>query len=449
MAEFSRLPNEIISEIWGNIHEPEDVESFALVSKHVYAIGRPFVKEHNKLKKDFRYIEIDSEACASGPASLLKEVLLRPRIALYVTHLCIGGFRSEWDERDDGDEWPYNAHVPYPDNVMALFIETIRKSSFVPRNETSGWITSVNAGDEDPIVALLCMLLPNLNKVTLIDDGFDGEISQETILRIAKAEKTLFLTRLVTVNIVCGSYERERVFDWLRTFAALPSVQYLDIDEMGMDKVHDLIDNAQCFVSDSYSIRELTFTNCGLHPKILAQLLDSVKGLKVFSYSYPEARSCKSNPFWIRTALLANAKHSLEYLEIHPPMTGQAEVLGSLRGFTALKELKTHVRLLYGESGLDGFANLLPSSIEKIYLDACYYVTDDIVPRIVEEIVKAKSRLIPHLEALKLATTFSNRTIGGYRSIMEPLEEKCQNVGIELTFIGPKQKDRFKRRIGC
>ena len=195
MADFSRLPNEMISEIWGNIHEPEDVESFALVSKHVYAIGRPFVEEHNKLKKDFGFIEIGPDMDPCAPASLLKEVLLRPRIALYVTHLAFGRFRYEWDDSgDDGDEWPKIDHVPYPDDVMALFIETIRKSSFVQRNETPHWITSVEQGNEDPIVALLCTLLPNLIMVTLWDNGFETDISRKTILRIAEAEKTVFLT---------------------------------------------------------------------------------------------------------------------------------------------------------------------------------------------------------------------------------------------------------------
>ena len=229
---------------------------------------------------------------------------------------------------------------------------------------------------------------------------------------------------------------------WLEAFAALPFVQSLHIDQMRMDERDDVVGNTQYFVSDSYSIRELTFTNSGLHPKILAQLLDSVKGLEAFTYVDPNDSFCEFKPFWIRTALLGKAKHSLEYLEIHPGGTERLEGLGSLRGFTALKELKTDVRLLYSGSALDELADLLPSSIEKLYLDNRYYVAHDIVPRIVEAIVKAKSRLIPHLEALKLETRSGDRSIEEYRSMIEQLEEKCRNVGIELTFIDSLQKDR-------
>ena len=426
MAGFSRLPNEMVSEIWGNIHAPEDVESFALVSKRTYATGSPFVKEHNKLKKDFAFIEIGHEMNVGAPASLLKKVLLRPRTALYVTHLSFGQFRHRWLN---------NRHVPYPDNIMALFIETIRKSSFVPRNETSSWIKIVMQGDEDPIFALLCMLLPNLTMITVRDDRYDGNISQKTILRIAEAETTMFLTRLVTVNITCTCDEDVMKLSWFRTFAALPPVQSIHFDQMGTVEVNDVIDNAQYFVPDSYSIRELTFTHSYPHPKILAQLLDSVKGLKAFSYKYPEYGVCRFEPFWIRTALLANAKHSLEYLEILPHWDEEHELLGNLRGFTALKELKTYIRLLCHISTSDELANLLPSSIEKLYLDTRYHTAYDIIPALVGGIFEARTQLVPHLKVLGIITKIVERVIQEHRDMIELLKDDCQMIGIELTLI--------------
>ena len=434
MADFSRLPNEMISQIWGNIQEPEDVESFALVSKHVYAIGRPFVEEHNKLKREFAFIEIDPEMDVIAPASLLKEVLYRPRVALYVTHLSVGQFRCQWDNPgNDGDERPKNAHVPYPDDVMALFIETIQQSSFVPRTESSRWITSVEAGHEDPIFALLLMLLPNLVMVTVKDDGQNAHNSQETILRIAEAEKTLFLTHLVTVHTVCRFYEGRSLFSWLRMFAALPSVQSIHFDGMSVAEVHDAIDDEHYFVSESYSIRELTFTNSSIHPRFLAQLLDSIEGLKVFSYVDLHVRFREFNPFWIRTALLANAKHSLEYLKIRSAEFDQ--VIGTLRGFTALTDLETNSQLLCDRFDIHIFVYRLPSSIEKIHLHTSLHEGLDIVSSLVEEIVKAKSRLIPRLKALKFTMDLVSRTIQKGRSMIEALEEKCQNAGIELTFV--------------
>ena len=436
----------MISGIWSNVQKPEDVESFALVSKHVYAIGRPFVEEHNKLKKEFSFFEAHTGNRASGPAVLLKEVLLRPRIALYVTQLSMGCFSQSWEDSsdedlsDDDDEWPNNGHFPYPRKVMALFIKTIRRSSFVPKNKISRWIRSVKEGDEDPIFALLCTLLPNLVVITLRDYGSDAQISQETVLRIAEAEKTVFLTRLVTVNFVGGAEHHVMDWNWLKAFAALPSVQSIHFDDMGIagyDSVdcHDAIAKAQFLVSENYSIRELTFTNSGFHPKVIAQLLDSVRGLKVFRYVDPNEYIYYFKPLWIRIALLANAKHSLEDLAVLPCSTESYELLGDLRGFTALKELETDVRLLCRESKFDGLAALLPSSIEKLCLDSRKYMAQHDVPRIVEEIVKAKSQLIPNLKTLKLVTKPSWGTVEGDTSMIKSLEEKCQNVGIELKFL--------------
>ena len=441
------MPNEIISEVWGNIQEPEDVESFALVSKRVYAIGGPFVEEHNKLKKIYAFTEIGhmmDRMDVVAPARLLEKVLLRPRIALYVKHLSIGRLLACWDDlsHDDNggigdDEWPTDGLIPYPENVMALFIETIRKESFVPGNETSRWVESVREGDEDPILALLLTLLPNLTMVTLREDGFDAKKSQETILRIAKAEKMLFLTRLVTVHISSATYEGKDALSWLRTFAALPSVQSLHVDWVHKKNVDDVVDKSQYFVPDSYSIRELTFTESNLHPTILAPILASVKGLKVFSYVVRYGAFCHFQlPKW--NSLLTKAKHSLECLTIlfdsplyGSPWTANAEFLGTLREFTSLKAIKTSLPSQSRGSSF-GLADLLPSSIEKIDLGTGYHAY---VPDVVGEIVNAKSRYIPHLKTLILRTTLGTRTAEEGKSMMETLEEKCQNVGIELTII--------------
>ena len=65
-----------------------------------------------------------------APAFLLKDVLFRPRVALYVTHLSIGRYQVHGQYlNDDSDEYIYE------EDDMALFIEAIRKASLVPRDE--------------------------------------------------------------------------------------------------------------------------------------------------------------------------------------------------------------------------------------------------------------------------------------------------------------------------
>lgn len=442
MADFSQLPNEMVSQIWGYILEPEDVESFALVSKHIYATGRSCVEEHNKLKREYSFFRFDSCTAPCAQAYWLKEVLLRPRFALYVTHISIGRYLSEWqdsgDDHDDdnGDEeWPDDGHTPYPGNVMALFIEAIGKPSLVPLNEVSRWTTRIRAGDEDPVLALLSMLLPNLTTITLLDEGCNGELFKETIQRIAEAEKMMFFTRLVTVNIVFTSNGNYMDLDLLRKFAALPLLQSMHLNQMGTNEAEVFIDYTQYFKPGNYNITELTFTNSGVRPKFLFQFLESIKGLKKFSYVNPDETFCQFEPFWIRVALLANAKHTLESLKILSPLTHEHELLGSLREFTTLKELETNIRLLGHWDEFDKLADLLPTSLETIDLDTRENETCNILPRLVEEIVKGKLQHVSRLKTLKLRTEPEVGTMQGGRSLVEPLKELCRNVGIELTFV--------------
>ena len=113
-----------------------------------------------------------------------------------------------------------------------------------------------------------------------------------------------------------------------------------------------------------------------------------------------EEEFCKFEPFWIRAALLANAKHSLESLKILSHGAYDYGALGTFRNFKALKILETNVRLLMGwtaTAGFDGFVDLLPASMENLYLHAQDDWNGENVPILVEEIVKAKLQLIPKL----------------------------------------------------
>ena len=467
MAHLSNIPNEIVSEIWSHIHEPGDVESFALVSKHIYDIGRPYVEEHNKLKKDFSLSKIGAEINTSAPAFLLKEVLCRPRVALYVTHLSIGRCLRRWrylgddddndeETNDDGDddEWPNSDHVSYPDYVMALFIEATRKSTFVPPDQVPHWIAAIEAGNEDPILALLSMLLPNLIEVTLTipEGGFSEIYLPVTSQRIAMAKQTMFLRRLVAANIVIASYEESQLnfFWWMEVFAALPLVQSLHFSQI-IDAEDALVvhenDETEYLISDGYNITEMTFTNCSLGPTLLFRLLELFKGLKVFSYNEPNDTYCKLEPLWIRTALLANSQHSLERLKIMLLQTQKHKILGGLHRFIALKELETNVCIFDAYLGpwtSSDVAKLLPASLEKLHLHICNCHLDRLVPRLVEGVIKAKSQLISDLKALKLELEPGSGIMQEGRSLIEPLEEECRNVGIELAFI-----ENPGKRIGC
>ena len=202
--------------IWEHVLEPRDVESFSLVSKHIYALGVPFVDEHKKLKREYSFL--CTNVCPSVPALLLKKILLWPRVGLYVTHLSIDDYQTRWDLPDDViDEQLYFYHAPYSEDDMKLFIEAICRASSVPPEEVEYWIRTIKEGDEDPILALLLLLFPNLCPITLLIDSDLSYQLPETFRRISETENSPFLMRLTTVNLNFMLYMDDYTMDWIYT----------------------------------------------------------------------------------------------------------------------------------------------------------------------------------------------------------------------------------------
>ena len=433
MATLPQLPNEMIAEIWSHVVEPRDIESFATVSKNIYAIGTPFVEEHNRLKREYSLFETGPNADPMAPASLLKDVLLRPRVALYVTHLYIGRYQEHGqDLDDDSDEYIY------PEDDMALFIKAIRKATLVPQDEVEGWIKAVRGGNDDPIFALLTLLLPNLTTFTLVIESIYTGYLSDTFERIAKAENSPFLTRLSTVNLHVELAHHDDFMDWewLRIITILPLVQSLHVKGMSCMEIDDLFGYNPQFIPSSSNITELTFIKSGCRPKSMFQLLESIRGLKRFSYVEPDEELDPFEPFLMRSALLAHAKHSLETLRIIFIQTKEGNLLGTFRGFTALRELETNLRLIIFPTKFDEVADLLPASIEKVHLHIGVNRSCECVSLLVETFPKAKSQRLPNLKTLTLSSDAGIGLTQEDNDLFKTLEETSRDVGIELSVIG-------------
>lgn len=440
MASLSRLPNEMIAETWGHVLEPKDIENFALVSKNIYAIGIPFIMEHNKLKKEFSFFETGSNTRASAPAYLLKNVLLRPRVALYVTHLSIGRVQHRWqasngegyDDMTYSNNRPKKRHDPYPDDEMALFIRAIRKTGFVPLVEVGQWIQYVRMGDEDEILALLSLFLPNLTTMTLYNEGrIFSQNFRKTIRRIALDGQQRFLTRLKTVCLQ-GDFSSDNDYlesDWLEDFYNLPLLHAIDVKSI---VIWRNVDTVQTYIPGSSNITELTFVDSSVHGKTMSELLESIKALKKFSYMEPGIGFYIFDPFWMRAALLAHAKHSLESLTITFSQT-EGNLLGTLCDFTALRELETNIHLLIRETRVEKLPDLLPTSIEQLHLHMGGLRFCNSVPSLIKSFVQEKSQRLPNLRAIKLSWEAEMGITQANKDLIEKLKETCRKVEIELT----------------
>ena len=179
MTGFNDLPNEIVLELWHHVLLPDDVASFALVSKRIFALATPSLKEHHRLRSKYAVLENESSKDGSMLAPLLKDVLLYPYIAFYVKNICVCDWHTRWNEPVPGvpsllgpeldDAENYTWHVPYPEQDMELFRDGIRKAGNLFPCKKYNWIKLLESGHEDPILALSLGLLPNLCALSLED----------------------------------------------------------------------------------------------------------------------------------------------------------------------------------------------------------------------------------------------------------------------------------------
>ncbi|CAF9938628.1 hypothetical protein IMSHALPRED_001029 [Imshaugia aleurites] len=382
MATFSDLPNELITDIWVHVIEPEDVESFALVSKNVHALSTRFVKEHCDLKKQYSKISVSRRLGSRGAADLLKEILLNPRIALYINELRILDCIDRWGKQNP----------PFTVNTMDLFKNAIRHSTIIAPTEMGDWIADLELGNEDPIVALIVMQrhLTKLEKFEI--DYLDTIADQymiETLGRITLSSEAIILP---------GSSAPESKIDSKK--------------EIGLPRP-----------AVFSNLSALTIRWFDIPLDIISRLLRSASELKSLSYNG------SAEPFQICNMLLECHQHSLQelYFNTYNPRERRLCDLCDFTRFEVLTDLKIRFCLLLGsdEKAYKALADVLPMSIERLTL---YYAEN--TRKVVSEMVKSKIKRMPNLKALilNLDTDGSRHT-----NLFTELQAKSAEVGVLLS----------------
>lgn len=430
MATISGLPNELLVEIWRHILQPEDIESFALASKKIHAVSGPFLLEHRELK--YRFSKFDTGGLCSeiSAAGLLKEITTNPHVALYVKELVINRWRERWDPKEDRvnsllafdpqaeEQGRHYRHTPYSEKDMKVLERAVTKAKHVFGNDNYP-IERIKDGHEDPIIALLLLLVTNLESLVVEEMAVvRSEIPAhrranfcflQNIEYASNEADTEALRRLIEVKLyhdntdLCRRGYKCPNLPIVKAFATLPSVKHIHVQSIN-ECVNDTQPRLQ---AGSSNVETLTFNDPlpELNVMGLFELIEGFKGLKTFTYE--DSPAIGFEMFWIRTALVAHAKHSLNTLIIRCDDVcdnDREQFIGSFRSFEVLKKLEIDHAYLTCVRGSQRtrLAEALPASLEELHLhDLCAMNSLRLNPLWAgQELLEDKDTYLPNLKII-------------------------------------------------
>ena len=120
-------------------------------------------------------------------------------------------------------------HLRLPDDELELFKQAVKNIGRLTENEVIGWIKSIDEGDEDPLIALLLLLLPNITTL-----HYQSFLSTQPCIDKALELMTEYkppdsLTKLRNVRFKgvddVDPYQEYSDFEVIRDSASIPSVR--------------------------------------------------------------------------------------------------------------------------------------------------------------------------------------------------------------------------------
>ena len=388
MPKFSDLPNELVAITWGFVDEPEDIESFALVSKNVYSLSTPFVQEHARLKHLLPTIIIDVEADPNEPYELLEQLLRDPRLAFYIHEALIEDWRTRGNQQNVSPTTLSPARI-------AEFESAVRCSFYVPPSEKDEWIRAIKEGNPDPIVALIIMRLTKLRQLRLVYPYTGGN--------------TYLLGTLKRMTLSPDG-------------ASNPGSL---VTQIGLDGGSQFLFKRP---SPFLNINEIEMNLGGINMGVLAKLLQGVKELESFAFT-----SSSKTTFDFRRLnreLLRCSRGSLNRLALHDDSESQ-RYMGRLTGFQNLEEVKINASLLLGRDDEQSrrLADALPTSIQELSLYLGDTAEPDEVEDVVDQVIECKMERCPRLDTLWVETV---DLVEMDEEEESQLKEKLAEVGIEF-----------------
>ena len=388
-----------MAHIWGFIHDPCAIESFALCNKGVYDLSDPYLEEYHGLRRRFQALGGSDNQLFAGHnfplAAHLKHFILNPTHALYVTSARLYGqsygspFSREQrqellDIQNPVPETPFRRCGLYHKADMELFTQAVRNCSWIKESEAEEWVEAIESGASGPIVALLITKVQNIQKL-LLSIHQDSKWFSNVIKRSSSATSTSLLRSLAEVTIMATQEKSDHCMPLIDSLGALPSVTSVSyyMSQGSAEGATQQCHNSNLLPWNS-KLKHLDLNGCTISASTLSRSLRRPESLQSLRY-LPNLESLTTKGLsLIRATLLAYASHSLEKLKL-PLELKDTVYICSLQNFKALERLECNIstllyRPLHGKGYTFPIKDSLPESIECLTLKESNSIFDLLPP---------------------------------------------------------------------
>ena len=360
----------------------------------------------------------DAQIRGVHPIVALRDFLLDEESALYPRTLIVGFIEEEEEDMPyEGDLDPEEGQIADSDlaNIVAQLgdrllpkvlevTRVLRLDSSPHQTWTPSWTSHIVSGDLEAVACLLITLLPNLEKLRIVDRCrysesppfywtlnclLDGAMNSECNLTGLNSFKKLSEVGLH------GSGDGSGVDFLVGTdFSALPSIRTIkgrNVD--GEDELSGSFYKTPPFphtIRPYSDITTLEFHQSSIDMNSFFHFIRRIKSLRNFTYDFSAATTVGEQtwePRGIVLLLLSFASRSLVHLEL----TGVTDIysvkfrrgepfIGSLRAFEVLETLRLETVMLYKE--VEGTVDTTPDEMAVVMLG---WVQGSSIPRTSED----------------------------------------------------------------
>jgi len=438
MAIFQDLPGELILEILHHTYLPE-LESVARVNHTLRNLARPILRNDLDLQSKVTKVTQElREVEREGRALVLYDILTTPRIAHYVRILDLRDWFIPWEVPVSEFE-AQGAYNEYSDGMMDAFRQAVTVGKLIPSSLKGMWIRKIKQGDEAPIMASLCMMLPNLTLLRIDTRAISNACFQsylQYVLSPASAGRAklaeVFVDDYWADPFNANDDDTQELSASIILACQQPPhgpVDYLD-NGAGARVVGDISVQRQLSPT-AYNRLSVNLGDNALNVEVTKNLLGCANELREFHYASENGWApVASYLYTICDYLQTVAKETLHVLSIHGTFTSSEPregLDGNLGGFNVLHTVELVTCFLLDASG-HFLISEFPESIRSIKLhndlsDDCpiyYELLDDLLEEKIERLPNLQTLAIDSLEHM-----FEELSDSHYTTSMK-------SVGVEL-----------------